>query len=153
MYGKAETLKAMKLYESQIAYLDPNLIEFMQGIAAGAEPWLNQSEYADKNHPLYADSYERVLAVNIWDVWAMTHPSKFPDGTSTSGGSKKPPEITGLVGCSSFAARGRATVDGRTIAAHNRHSPFNPRAYAQALSPTPRRDGALGVGTSAIVPK
>ena len=83
MFGKAETLKAMKLYESQIAALDPNLVDFMKGIADGAEPWLSQSQYADKNHPLYATGYERVLAVNIWDEWAMIHPSKFPDGSST----------------------------------------------------------------------
>jgi len=137
MYGKAETLKAMKLYEAQILSLDPNLIEFMKGIAAGAEPWLSQSPYADKNHPLYADNYERVLAVNIWDVWAMTHPGKFPDGSSTFGGIKKSPSATGLVGCSAFAARGGATADGRTIAAHNRHSVYNPRAYAQAFITKP----------------
>ena len=109
----------------------------MKGIAAGAEPWLSQSPYADKNHPLYADNYERVLAVNIWDVWAMTHPGKFPDGSSTFGGIKKSPSTTGLVGCSAFAARGGATIDGRTIAAHNRHSVYDPRAYAQAFIAKP----------------
>jgi hypothetical protein len=140
MYGKAETLKAMKLYEAQIASLDPNLIDFMQGIAAGAEPWLSQSPYADENHPLYATSYERVLAVNIWDAWAMTHPSTFPDGSSTFGGTKKSPPTTGLAGCSAFAARGRATIDGRTISAHNRHSRYNPRAYAQAFVTKPPKD-------------
>jgi hypothetical protein len=137
MFGKAETLKAMKLYEAQIAALDPNLVDFMRGIAEGAEPWLSQSIYADKNHPLYATAYERIMAVNIWDEWAMIHPSKFPDGSSTFGGTKKAPPVTGMVGCSAFAARGKATVDGRTIAAHNRHSPYNPRDYAQAFITKP----------------
>ena len=137
MFGKEETLKAMKLYEAQIAALDPNLIDFMRGIADGAEPWLSQSQYADKNHPLYATSYQRVVAVNIWDEWAMIHPSKFPDGSSTYGGTKKAPPVTGLVGCSAFAARGGATTDGRTIAAHNRHSPYDPRDYAQAFITKP----------------
>ena len=144
MFGKVETLKAMKLYESQIAALDPNLIDFMKGIADGAEPWLSQSQYADKDHALYATSYERVLAVNIWDEWAMIHPSQFPDGSSTFGGSRKAPPNVGLAGCSAFAARGGATTDGRTIAAHNRHSPYDPRDYAQAfLTKPPKGMGYL----------
>jgi hypothetical protein len=50
---------------------------------------------------------------------------------------KKAPPVTGLAGCSAFAARGGATTDGRTITAHNRHSPYDPRDYAQAFITTP----------------
>jgi len=139
MFGKEETLKAMKLYEAQIAALDQNLVDFMRGLADGAAPWLSQSQYADKTHALYGTNYQRVLAVNLWDEWAMLHPSKFPDGSSTYGGTKKAPPVTGCAGCSAFAARGGATSDGRTIAAHNRHSPYDPRAYAQIFITKPSK--------------
>ena len=36
--GKDNTLKAMKLYEAQIAALDPGQIEFLKGITEGADP-------------------------------------------------------------------------------------------------------------------
>lgn len=131
MWGKNETLKAFKLYEAQIAALDPKLVEFMKGIAEGAAHWLNQSPYADSNHPLSASNYQRVLAVNLWDEWSMVHPGEFPDGSSTFGGSRSAPAKTCLAGCSAFAARGKATMTGETISAHNRHSLYNPRCYEQ----------------------
>lgn len=130
-WGKKETLKAFELYEAQIAALDPALIDFMKGITDGAAPWLNKSPYADPSHSLYAANYQRVLAVNLWDEWSMQHPRAFPDGSSTFGGSQKAPDKTCLAGCSAFAARGKVTMHGELISAHNRHSPFNPRCYEQ----------------------
>jgi hypothetical protein len=131
LWGKAETLKAFALYEAQIEALHPGLVDFMKGISDGASSWLNESPYADPGHPLYATNYQRVLAVNLWDEWTMQHPRMFPDGTGTFGGSAEaPPEIC-IAGCSAFAARGKATMEGETISAHNRHSRFDPRVYEQ----------------------
>lgn len=131
LYGKAQTLKAIKLYEAQIKALDPNLVEFMKGIADGAADWLNQSIYANAQHPLCSTNYERVMAVNVYDEWVMIHPGAFPDGSSTYGGTATAPPVKEIASCSAFAARGAATADGRTIAAHNRHTPYDPRVYQQ----------------------
>ena len=133
-YGKAETLKAIKLFEASIKALDPNLIDFLHGIADGAAPWLNQSVYASE-----ATNYERVMAVNIYDEWYMNHPTIFPDGTSTYGGTEQPPPVRGIASCSAFAARGKATVGGVTISSHNRHTPMDPRNYQQAYMINPPR--------------
>jgi len=148
MFGKEETLKAMALYEAQIAALDPGLVQFMRGIADGAAPWLSQSQYADPNHPLHATNYQRVLAVNIWDEWAMLHPCEFPEGSSTFGGTEKGPPVTGVVGCSAFAAHGGATLDGRMIAAHNRHIPYDPRSYEQVYITKPATGNSCWVLTN-----
>ncbi|MGD9576759.1 MAG: hypothetical protein AB7Y74_00755 [Syntrophorhabdus sp.] len=147
-FGKTETLKAMELYEDQIAALDPNLITFMQVIANGAAPWLNQSVYADKNHPLYATNYERVLLTNVYDEWAMMHPRMFPDGTSTYGGSVPPSLPAGIAMCSGFAARGSATANGELIVTHNRQAGLNPRAYEQVYIIKPLKGNATWVLTN-----
>jgi hypothetical protein len=136
-FGKAETLKAMKLYEMQIKAFNPGIVDFMHGIAEGAAGWLGKSVYADSKNPFYASDYERVLAVNIYDEWTMFHPTAFPDGSSTFGGTAKAPVLKGIASCSAFAARGRATTDGKTIAAHNRHGPYDPRIYQQAYVISP----------------
>ena len=131
LWGKIETLKAFQYYEAQIAALHLGLVDFMRGISDGASPWLDQSSYADPTHPLYATNYQRVLAVNLWDEWTMQHPRRFPDGSSTFGGSSTAPPDKCIAGCSAFAARGEATMEGETISAHNRHSEFDPRTYEQ----------------------
>lgn len=131
MWGREESLKAFELYEAQIEALDRGLVEFMQGLVEGAARWLDRSPYADPSHPMHGSNYQRVLSVNLWDEWSMMHPRQFPDGASTFGGDRKAPDRTGVAGCSAFAARGAATMDGEVISAHNRHSPFDPRAYEE----------------------
>lgn len=148
LFGKAETLKAMELFEAQIAALDPNLVEFMNGIADGAAPWLNQSIYANKSHPLYATNYERVLAVNIYDDWVMSHPSVFPDGSSTCGGILTCPAMRGIGSCSAFSARGAATSNGQVIAAHDRQIQYDPRSYLQAYIIHPPKGNAAWILTN-----
>ncbi len=150
MWGKAETLKAFALYEAQIAAFEPGLIDYMQGIAEGGAAWLDRSPYADPGHPLHATSYQRVLAVNIWDSWAMMHPRAFPDGSSTFGGSRTPPApaLRQDAGCSAFAARGKAMGDGAVLSAHNRHSAYNPRCYQQAFVIRPAGGHACWVLTN-----
>jgi len=131
LWGKEETLKAFKLYEAQISAFDPHLVEFMKGISDGASRWLDKSPYSDKDNPFYATNYQRVLAVNLWDEWIMLHPRMFPDGSGTFGGSRKAPAETCVAGCSAFAVRGRASMNGEVISAHNRHSAFSPRCWEQ----------------------
>jgi hypothetical protein len=145
LWGKAETLKAFELYEEQIKALSPGLVDFMRGISDGASPWLDQSPYADPNHPLHGTNYQRVLAVNLWDEWTMQHPGNFPDGSSTFGGSVDTPPQTCFAGCSAFAARGKATMQNEVISAHNRHSDFNPRSYEQVYIMKPRQGNTCWV--------
>jgi hypothetical protein len=113
--GKDNTLKAMKLYEEQIAALDPGQIDFLKGITAGAAPWLNQSIYARSSNEYFAENYWRVLAASIWDCWYW--------GT---------PEFPAQGGCNSFAALGEATTIGKTVASHARHTPHDGLCYQQA---------------------
>lgn len=148
LWGKDETLKAFKLYEAQITAFDPNLVDFMKGITDGSSSWLNQSPYADTKHPLYSSNYQRVLAVNLWDEWTMQHPEKFPDGSSTYGGSRRAPTNTCLAGCSAFAVRGKAAMYNDAISAHNRHSAFDPRCYEQAYIIKPHRGNSCWVLTN-----
>jgi hypothetical protein len=132
-WGKAETLEAIALYERQIEALDTQLIDFMKGIAEGAAWWLAQSPYSQPGHTLHSSNYQRVVAVNIYDEWTLRHPSHFPDGRSTYGGTAKPrpPEPSGT--CSGFSAFGRGTRNQETVAAQNRHSPYDPRCYEQVF--------------------
>lgn len=134
-WGINETRKAFGLYEAQIKLFEPGLVEYMKGVAEGASAWLGQSPFADSAEKHHSTNYERVLAVNLWDAWTMMHPKAFPDGSSTYGGVRTPPppELRLVAGCSAFAARGKATVDGAAFSAHNRHSAYNPRCYQQAL--------------------
>ncbi len=149
LWGKAETLKAMELYEAQIRALDPGLVAFMEGIAEGAAAWLNQSRYADTTHALYASPYERVLGVNVQDEWTMHHPLAFPDGTCSFGGSEQAPlkmDIPTM--CSGFSARGRATSNGEVIVAQNRQCGYDPRCYEQVYMIRPEDGYACWVLTN-----
>ncbi len=148
-YGREETLKAFDLYLDQIAALEPGLIDFMRGIAEGGRASLDRSPYADPKHPYHATAEQRVIAVNLYDEWAMMHPMRFPDGASTYGGSKKAPRRLCLAGCSAFAAKGSATSSGEVISAHNRHSPFSPRCYEQAYVLVPEDGYPVWVLTNA----
>lgn len=147
-YGREETLRAFNLYLDQIAALEPGLIEFMKGIADGNRPWLDKSPYADPEHPYHSTAEQRVIAVNLYDEWAMMHPGRFPDGRSTYGGSKEAPDVPCLAGCSAFAARGGTTFHGEVISAHNRHSPYSPRCYEQAYILVPENGHPVWVLTN-----
>jgi hypothetical protein len=116
--GYENTLRAMRLYNDQIAALDPNQIKFLDGIAEGASPWLDKSEYADKSNKLYADNYTRVLCASIWDVWLWGDPV-FQTGDN-------PP------GCNSLIVSGTATIDGKTISTQSQHTPHEALCYQEA---------------------
>ena len=99
--GYENTLKAMKLYNDQIAALDPNQIDFLKGMTEGASLWLDKSAYADKNNKFYADNYTRLLCASIWDVWLWGDPTFINEANSP--------------GCNSLIVSGTATIDGKTI--------------------------------------
>ena len=105
--GYGNTLKAMKLYNDQIAALDPNHIDLLKGITEGASPWLDKSVYADKENKFYADNYTRVLCASIFDIWLWEN--------HTSANEGNPP------GCNSLTVSGAATIDGKTISTQSRH--------------------------------
>ena len=128
--GRANTLKAMKLYEAQIAALDPGQIDFMHGIADGAAPWLNQSVYAKKNNEYFTENYWRILTASIWDCWYWGTPD-FP----TQGG------------CNSFTVLPEATTIGKTIAIHCRHTPHDGLCYQQAYILRPPRGNAVWIAS------
>ena len=113
--GKDNTLRAVKLYEAQIAALDSGQIDFLKGIAEGAAPWLNQSIYANSKHEYYSENYWRVLTASIWDCWFWGSP-----------------EFPAQGGCNSFATLGAATRSGKTIATQARHTPHDGLCYQQA---------------------
>ena len=115
-WGFDDTMKAMSLYEAQIAMLDTNLIKFMQGIADGAEPELAKSPYAkDSSH------YHKVLNTNIFDEWSWRHPKSLPWRSS---------QASVADGCSSFVTIGPGINKyNEMIATHNRHCPFDPKCY------------------------
>lgn len=114
-WGHDDTLQALPLYESQVEALDPELVRFMQGVAAGAAPALDQSPYADAS-----SHYHKILNTNIYDAWSWRHPTAVP---------WKRDDDTGP-GCSSFVSLGPGpNKNAETIAAHNRHCPLNPKCY------------------------
>jgi hypothetical protein len=116
--GYENTLKAMKLYNDQIAALDPNQIDFLKGMTEGASLWLDKSAYADKNNKLYADNYTRLLCASIWDVWLWGNPEFTNEYNS--------------IGCNSLIVSGNATIDGKTISTHSQHTPHEGLCYQEA---------------------
>ena len=116
--GYENTIKAMKLYNDQIAALDPNQIDFLKGMTEGASPWLEKSVYADKNNEFYADGYTRLLCASIWDVWLWGDPSFTNKGNSP--------------GCNSLIVSGTATIDGKTISTQSMHTPHEGLCYQES---------------------
>jgi hypothetical protein len=131
-YGIDDTMKAMSLYEAQIAMLDTNLIKFMEGIADGAEPELAKSPYAkDSSH------YHKILNTNIFDEWSWRHPNSLPwQGNQANG-------------CGSFVTIGSdANKNDEMIATHNRHCPFDPKCYQIVYIGQPNDGNAFWVLTN-----
>jgi hypothetical protein len=104
----------IKLYEDQLRAFMPEWLQFVEGLAEGAEEWLSRSEYAR-----VATNYERVLIGSIYHEITMYHPP------ATDGG------------CSAFAAKGPATVNGVRLHTHNRHTQYNPLNYEQVYVAKP----------------
>ena len=107
--GLNQLLIDIHKYEKEDAYLLPQMLEMMKGIADGAAPYLAKSPYAGQS-----TFYEKVLLANImydikWD---------YPTGS----------------GCSSFAAK---NAHGQTIVTHNWDDPFWPIMYSVAFVAVP----------------
>ena len=114
-YGLHDTQQALPRYEAQIAALNPNLIQFMKGVAEGAGDALDQSPFAD-----VSSHYHKVLNTNIYDAWSWRHPTVLPWNND---GAQEP-------ACSAFVSVGDGpNKNQEMIAAHNRHCPFNPKCY------------------------
>ncbi len=134
-YGLENTMKALPLYEAQIAALNPELIQFMKGIAKGAEAELDKSPYAQSS-----SHYEKVLNTNIFDAWSYRHPTTYP-WTRSQG-----PEENG---CSAFVTIGTGpNKRDEMIAAHNRHTSFNPKCYQLVYIGQPDDGNAFWVLTA-----
>lgn len=116
--GYKDTLKAMKLYNNQIAALDPDQIDFLKGMTEGASTWLDKSVYADKNNKFYADNYTRLLCASIWDVWLWGNPAFTNEGN--------------LPGCNSLIVSGTATIDRKTISTQSQHTPHEGLCYQES---------------------
>jgi hypothetical protein len=114
-WGEAETRQALPVYEAQVEALDPGLVSFMRGIAEGAGEELDRSPFAeDSSH------YQKILNLNVYDSWSWRHPTSVPWRK----------EATPEPACSSFVTVGSGpNRQVETIAAHNRHCPFNPKCY------------------------
>jgi hypothetical protein len=107
--------------------LDPGLIRFMAGVAEGAADHLDRSPYASES-----SHYQKVLNTNIYDAWSWRHPTRLPWSADASGS-----------GCSSFVSVGEGpNRAAETIAAHNRHCPFNPKCYQIAYVGRPEGGNA-----------
>ena len=133
-YGLDNTLQALPLYEAQIVALDPDLVEFMKGIAEGAANELDKSPYAQAS-----SHYQKILNTNIFDAWSWRHPTAYPweRGKEEKGG------------CSAFVTVGTGANKGdEMIAAHNRHTPFNPKCYQIVYIGQPSDGNAFWVLTA-----
>jgi len=125
-YGLENTMKALPLYEAQIAALNPDLIEFMKGLAEGAAKELDKSPYAEAR-----SRYQKILNTNIFDAWSWRHPT--------------PP----WRGCCAFVTIGKGpNKHDEMIAAHNRHTPFNTKCYQIVYVGKPNDGNAFWVLTS-----
>ncbi|NKB68614.1 MAG: hypothetical protein GKR89_16245 [Candidatus Latescibacteria bacterium] len=131
-FGLDDTRKALPLYEEQIAALDEGLIQFMQGVAQGADRELRASPYAQACSP-----YHKVLNTNIYDAWSWRHPTHLPWKKDPAQGP----------GCSSFASLGTGPNAAEMIAAHNRHCPLNPKCYQLSYMGQPTGGHAFWVLT------
>ena len=123
-YGFEDTMKAMSLYEAQVAALNTDLIQFMHGVSEGATEELEKSPYAK-----VSSHYHKILNTNIFDAWSWRHPTSLPwNSKDTSKLSHPPPSA--CPSCSSFVTIGTGpNQQNEMIAAHNRHCPFNPKCY------------------------
>jgi len=134
-WGLPETLQAMQRYEVQIAALNPDLIEFMKGIADGAAKELDKSPFASES-----SHYHKILNTNIFDAWSWRHPRQ--ETQKSQLGAK-------MDGCSSFVTVGAGVnKSAKMIAAHNRHCPFNPKCYQIVYIACPKDGNAFWVLTS-----
>lgn len=134
-YGLDNTLKALPLYEQQIAALNAELIEFMKGIAEGATKELDKSPYAKAS-----SYYQKVLNTNIFDAWSMRHPTSYPWQNK---------EAAEEGGCSAFVTIGPGpNKHDEMIAAHNRHTSFNPKCYQLVYIGRPEDGNAFWVLTA-----
>ena len=107
-------------YEKQIALLSPEMIEFMQGIAAGAEKELNKSVYIGQSSNymrILAQQMERCLLPSFEELLKKDGNPGLPGTTS----SISDPESEQA--CNGWWVTGPATKDGETYITRHSQSP------------------------------
>ncbi|HHV19576.1 MAG TPA: hypothetical protein GXZ27_12175 [Thermoanaerobacterales bacterium] len=134
--GTDATIKAMKLYEAQIAALDQNQIDLLKGITEGALETLSKSKYSDPTNNNYGDPYYRVIGASIWDSWLWGNPLLREAGGETEIDHKT--ILDSIIGegidsggCNSLAVKGTVTKNGKTITSQLRHTAHEALCYQQ----------------------
>ena len=118
-----------KLYEKQAYALDPNLIDFTQGIAEGAAKFLKKSSYADK-----LSDYEKVLFINCFPSISLIHPDA---AAHERAGKFQSTEPEPYHDCSGMAVLPEATETGKTYVSHNVQHGYGISLYSAAYAATP----------------
>ena len=122
-------------FEKQIYLLTPEMLEFMEGIAKGAEKELNKSPYVGQ-----ASNYERILAQQMERCLLPSY-EKFLENPNPIAQETNSSEEDAH-GCNTFWVTGPATKDGRTyISRHSQGSGAgseNGHAVAFVLIPEDR---------------
>lgn len=122
-------------YEKQIYLLCPEMIEFMEGIAKGAEKELNKSVYTDQ-----ASNYMRILAQQMERCLLPSYEKYLENGNPITQGTNSSEEDDQA--CNGFWVTGPATKDGLTyITRHSQGSGIgseNAHAVAFVLIPEDR---------------
>lgn len=111
----SERIKTLaSAFEKQIYLLSPKMIEFMEGIAIGAEKDLNRSVYADQ-----ASNYMRILSQQLEWTLRPWYEEFLEEGNQSVQGTGKSEESSAH-GCNGWWVTGPATKNGQTYV--SRHS-------------------------------
>jgi hypothetical protein len=151
--GVDSTIKAMKLYEAQIAALDQNQIDFFKGMTEGALLTLSQSQYSDPTNKDYGDPYYRVIAASIWDSWLWGNPLLREAGGDTEIDHKA--ILDAIIGegidsggCNSLAFKGTVTKSGKTMTTQLRHTAHEALCYQQSYVFNPPEGNKVWTATT-----
>ena len=115
----AYTLSHFERSNQELSLIFPEMVEFMQGIADGAAPWLAKSKYAD----LMSDYYKGYM-ISYCGISNMPDP---PSATNTVSYNKDDYDDA----CNSTWISGRATATGETYASRVGQSTFAGRHLRQ----------------------
>lgn len=142
------TYTCIRLYEEQMKLWAPQFLDFMQGMADGAAPWLDQSVHAAD-----LSNFDKIFYITLETTMIRRHPpaERFPviaedvdceECIDDCIAEDTPVDCCG--GCSVIAIVGNEwdTVDGSSIFAHNCDCPAYPHLYSVAFTATPAEEGA-----------
>jgi len=150
-WGVEHTYADIRLYEEQMNLWAPQFLEFIEGIADGAAPWLDQAKFADD-----LNNFDKVFYITLETSMIRRHPPKerHPIDHPIHQSSKLEPEMCvtevaemfepECTGCSAFAIAGTEwdTLDGTTIHTQNCDCPSYPHLYSVSFFAIPDEEGA-----------